>query len=60
MHEYGIKSRNTLEDMEEKFDAVVLTVSHDEFLNIDLSRYLKEEAVVYDVKGILEKYDNRL
>lgn len=60
MHEYGIRSTNSLEDVKEKFDAVVLTVSHDEFLNIDLSRYLKEGGVVYDVKGILEKYDNRL
>ncbi|MEJ5051881.1 nucleotide sugar dehydrogenase [Chryseobacterium culicis] len=60
MHEYGIKSTSSMEDIKEKFDAVVLTVSHDEFLNIDLSSYLKEDGVVYDVKGILEKYDNRL
>ncbi|WP_454046548.1 nucleotide sugar dehydrogenase [Chryseobacterium sp. Marseille-Q8038] len=60
MHEYGITSTNSMEDVKEKFDAVVLTVSHDEFLNIDLSSYLKEDGVVYDVKGILEKYDNRL
>lgn len=60
MHEYGIKSTNSVEDVKGKFDAVVLTVSHDEFLNIDLSSYLKEGGVIYDVKGILEKYDNRL
>ncbi|MFP8895463.1 nucleotide sugar dehydrogenase [Chryseobacterium sp. EZn1] len=60
MHEYGIQSTNSLEDVKGQFDAIVLTVSHDEFLNIDLSRYLKEEGVLYDVKGILEKYDNRL
>ncbi|MDR4951378.1 nucleotide sugar dehydrogenase [Chryseobacterium sp. ES2] len=60
MHEYGIGSTSSLEDVNEKFDAVVLTVSHNEFLNIDLSRYLKEGGIVYDVKGILEKYDNRL
>lgn len=60
MHEYGIRSTSSLEDMNEKFDAVVLTVSHNEFLNIDLSHYLKEGGIVYDVKGILEKYDNRL
>lgn len=60
MHEYGIQSINSLEDVEGLFDAIVLTVSHDEFLNIDLSRYLKEGGVLYDVKGILEKYDNRL
>lgn len=60
MHEYGIKSTNSVEDVKGKFDAVVLTVSHDEFLNIELSSYLKEGGVIYDVKGILEKYDNRL
>jgi UDP-N-acetyl-D-glucosamine/UDP-N-acetyl-D-galactosamine dehydrogenase len=37
----------------EKYDAVVLTVAHQEFLNIDYSQIMKANAVLYDVKNIL-------
>lgn len=43
-----------------KYDAVVLGVAHNEFLNLDLNLSLKEKAVVYDVKGILENADQKL
>ena len=43
-----------------KFDAVVLGVAHNEFLNLDLNLNLKENAVVYDVKGILQHADAKL
>ena len=36
-----------------KFDAVVLTVSHNKFLNLDFSLLLKDKSVIYDVKNIL-------
>jgi len=36
------------------FDAIVLTVSHTEFLNLDLRSMLKPNGVLYDVKGILK------
>ncbi len=56
-HEYGLETFNTviLNDSEEpqKFDAIVLGVSHKEFLNLNLEQMKKENAVVYDVKGIL-------
>ena len=42
------------------FDAIVLGVAHQEFLNLDLNPYLKENAVVYDVKGILPHADAKL
>ena len=42
------------------YDAIVLGVAHTEFLNLDLSLNLKGNAVVYDVKGILENSDNTL
>lgn len=57
-HEYGIKSLNTLPD--NKFDCIVLGVSHKEFLQIHLDHLKKENAVVYDVKGILEIANNKL
>lgn len=44
-----------------RYDAVVLGVAHKEFLDIDLDSLKKENAVVYDVKGIIaEKADSRL
>jgi UDP-N-acetyl-D-galactosamine dehydrogenase len=50
-HEYGLTT--TLTPPAAKFDAVVLGVSHAEFLNLDLQPFLKETAVIYDVKGVL-------
>jgi UDP-N-acetyl-D-galactosamine dehydrogenase len=52
MHEYGLTITNTLPN--KKFDAVVLGVSHKEFLNLDLDAITKVESVVYDVKGVLD------
>ncbi|WP_353097958.1 nucleotide sugar dehydrogenase [Empedobacter brevis] len=57
-HEYGMNIINELSD--EKFDAIILTVAHKEFTNLDLNQYLKENGIIYDVKGILEDCDNRL
>jgi len=58
-HEYGIESKSELPSG--KFDAIVLGVSHDEFLKIDFSSLKRENAIVYDVKGIVpELADNRL
>ncbi|MCF2876624.1 MULTISPECIES: nucleotide sugar dehydrogenase [unclassified Tenacibaculum] len=39
----------------EKYDVVVLAVSHNEFKEIDLERLKKRDAVVYDVKGFLSQ-----
>ncbi|WP_338647730.1 nucleotide sugar dehydrogenase [Flavobacterium sp. KS-LB2] len=58
LHEYGLKSTNTIPN--QKFDAVVLGVAHNEFLNLDLEELKKENAVIYDVKGILNHADGKL
>ncbi len=60
-HEYNLKITNTL-PQENKYDAVILAVSHKEFLNIDIKTLLNENGVVYDVKGILDRtiIDGRL
>ena len=39
----------------EKFDAVVLTVSHNEFKCIDFASLKKENSIIYDVKNILSE-----
>jgi len=51
MHEYSLRVTNKMPDT--KFDAIVLGVSHKEFLKIDLNSLQKEKSVVYDVKGVL-------
>ena len=51
MHEYGMISSKKLPKT--KFDAVVLTVAHNKFMNLDFSLLTKDNAVIYDVKNIL-------
>jgi UDP-N-acetyl-D-galactosamine dehydrogenase len=58
MHEYGLNVSNILPD--EKYDAIILTVAHKEFLALNLNLYLKEGGIIYDVKGILANADVRL
>ena len=50
-YEYGIE---TVKNMpQNKFDGIVLAVSHKEFLNIDFNKYLNPKGIIYDVKGFL-------
>lgn len=53
-HEYGVDTLNKL-DATKKYDAVILAVSHNEFIGEDWQSYLKENGIVYDVKGCLDK-----
>ena len=39
-----------------KYDAIVLGVAHNEFIELDLKPLQKEINVLYDVKGVLGKY----
>jgi UDP-N-acetyl-D-galactosamine dehydrogenase len=51
MHEYGMMSSKRIPST--KYDAVVLTVAHDKFMNLDFSLLVKDKSVIYDVKNIL-------
>ena len=51
MLQYGLKTCRTIPN--ETFDAIVLTVAHNEFLNIDLTALLNTNGILYDVKGVL-------
>lgn len=59
-HEYGLKVYNELPSSHPKFDALILGVAHNEFQNLNLTSNLKENSVIYDVKGVLENADARL
>lgn len=60
-HEYGVDILSSL-DADVKYDAVVLAVSHNEFLKMDLSKLKKDASVVFDIKACLERsvVDGRL
>ena len=51
MMEYGLISSKELPKI--KFDAVVLTVAHNEFINLNFNKLTKETNIIYDVKNIL-------
>ncbi len=48
-HEYGLSLINKLD---KKYHAIVLAVSHNEFVSIDLADTKHPHAVLFDVKGI--------
>ena len=58
--EYGVEVINKLP--EDKFDAVILAVAHKEFVELNVLDILKENHVVFDVKGIISRdsIDGRL
>ncbi|MBV8328634.1 nucleotide sugar dehydrogenase [Chryseobacterium sp.] len=57
-HEYNISCTNTLP--QKKYHAIILGVAHKEFLEISIDDLKAENAIVYDVKGILKESDQKL
>lgn len=53
IHEYGITLHNEIPEGE--FDAIVLAVAHNEFINIDLESKMAKDSVFYDVKNAYAK-----
>lgn len=60
--EYGINLITNKNNISKKYDAIILAVSHMEFLKIDLNDYVLENNIIFDVKSILPKNlsDSRL
>lgn len=63
-HHYNIDITNgEMQELEGKFDAVILAVAHKEFADVNVRDFLKQDTgVVYDVKGLLDRkiIDGRL
>lgn len=53
MHEYGLSVSNELP--QEQYDAVILCVAHDKFQELDIRSLVRDNGVIYDVKGILPR-----
>jgi len=60
-HEYGVDILDVLAD-DKKYDSLIIAVSHNEFLQMDLNTLKKENAVVFDTKACLDRnlVDGRL
>ena len=50
--EYGI---DIIKDLGDSYQAIILAVSHKEFLELDISKLKAKNAVVFDIKSVLEK-----
>lgn len=58
-HEYGLTNNN--QPPTATFDAIVLGVAHNQFLDLDIDSLRNTNSVVYDVKGVLgDKADRKL
>ncbi len=51
-HEYNLE---LLKNISKKYHAIVLAVGHKEFSSIDLNQVKEPKAIVYDVKGFLDR-----
>ena len=53
MREYGLESLKSISD--EKYDAVVLAVSHKKFNELDFLSLKNKNGIIYDIKNFLDK-----
>ena len=51
--EYGIDAKNDISVLREKYSAIILAVSHNEFLQLDISSLRNRKSIVFDIKGFL-------
>ncbi len=60
--EYGIGLISNKDEIDKKYDGIIIAVSHKEFKELDLNDFVKESHVKFDVKGMLSKdmTDSRL
>ena len=60
-YEYGLDIFNKIPESQ-KFDTVILAVPHQEFKDLNIKKYCKENSVIYDCKSFLDRdlVDSRL
>ncbi|MDG5492262.1 nucleotide sugar dehydrogenase [Psychroserpens sp. SPM9] len=54
-HEYGFDLLDQESQLKSDYDAIVLAVSHNEFLELDLQNLKSDIGVIFDVKSLLPK-----
>ena len=55
--EYNIKLLNGKDLYEKRYDSVILAVSHQSFIKINLNKLLNKNSIVFDLKGFLKRED---
>lgn len=55
IHEYGFELLDDAKQLRSDYDAIVLAVSHNEFLELDLDKLKSDIGVIFDVKSLLPK-----
>ena len=53
--EYKIKLIDDKDLYKKKYDSVILAVSHNNYLSINLEKLLKKKSIVFDLKGFLKR-----
>ncbi len=61
-HEYGLDLISDASQLQSDYDAIVLAVSHKEFLSMNIHQLKSDIGVIFDVKSLLPKHtvDSRL
>lgn len=54
-HEYQLDLKISLNQLNQSYNAIILAVSHQEFLTLDLNALKADNAVVFDVKSLYPK-----
>ena len=54
-HEYGFDLLDKPSQLKSNYDAIVLAVSHNEFLELDIQKLKSDIGVIFDVKSLLPK-----
>jgi UDP-N-acetyl-D-galactosamine dehydrogenase len=53
--EYGIEMLNELNLVNQKYQGVIVAVSHNQFKTLNIDNLVTEQPIIYDVKGLLPK-----
>ncbi|GAB5564459.1 MAG: nucleotide sugar dehydrogenase [Winogradskyella sp.] len=54
-HEYKLDLKTSLPELNSDYDAIILAVSHKEFLDMSLKDLKSDKCVIFDVKSLLPK-----
>ena len=54
-HEYGIDLISSIEDIDKKYEGVIVAVSHKEFFDLNLEDLVLDNHIIFDVKATLPK-----
>jgi len=52
-HEYSLDLKSSMDDLQSNYDAIILAVSHNEFLELSIDNLKSDNCVVFDVKSLL-------